>query len=235
MDIKIYQGNKLKLPQSDINVVIDVIRAFTFAHIAFLRNAKKIILSSNKSDCFVIRKKYKNLVLAGEEQGIRIKGFDYGNSPASIINENFQNKILVQKTTNGVNAALNSLNADKVITTGLTNVSNTIKYIKNHLISYNENAKVNIIASHPSSDEDYAVAEYIKSALMNENKINAVQVVQRILKSDAAQKFLDTSKEQFDYKDLEICTNEINGEEFVMLVNISANVPFIERINLYDS
>jgi hypothetical protein len=44
MTIEIFRGNDLALPESDANVVIDVVRAFTVAHYAFLRGAEEIWL-----------------------------------------------------------------------------------------------------------------------------------------------------------------------------------------------
>ena len=71
-EINIYQGNDLTLPDADINVVIDVVRAFTVSHYAFIRGAENIFLVPTVEDALSLKKTHPKSLLAGEINGLPI-------------------------------------------------------------------------------------------------------------------------------------------------------------------
>ena len=85
MNISIFRGNDLTLPWADANVVIDVVRAFTVAHYAFLRGAEEIRLVPDVEAALAVREKQPEVLLAGEIGGLPIEGFDLDNSRRLII------------------------------------------------------------------------------------------------------------------------------------------------------
>ncbi len=80
-------------------VVIDVIRAFTTAAFAFAAGAKSIEIVGASDEAFLLRDKDSKIRLMGEENGIKIRGFDYGNSPAEFLNQDLSGMELVQRTS----------------------------------------------------------------------------------------------------------------------------------------
>ncbi|MBT2659548.1 2-phosphosulfolactate phosphatase [Bacillus sp. ISL-45] len=228
MRVNIYQGHQHNLPFSDANIVIDVIRAFTVAHHAFLGGAKEILLVNSVSEAVALKEKYPNYFLAGEIKGLPIAGFDLDNSPRRISGEDVRGRTIVQKTTNGVRALLNALNAEKVYATGFSNARKTAGHI---LKTCRQDALINIIASHPDGDDDLACAEYIKSIIEDDATLAAEDVVQRIVSCEAARKFFDHGQPDFDARDLDYCTKELD-EAFVMVVDDKKGLPRIVR--LYD-
>ena len=52
MPVAIYQGHHHSLAPADINIVIDVIRAFTVAHYAFIGGAEEILLVRTADETF---------------------------------------------------------------------------------------------------------------------------------------------------------------------------------------
>jgi len=225
MTIQIYQGNDLRLPDSDINVVIDVVRAFTVAHYAFIQGAEKILLAASVDEAFTLKKKFPDYLLAGEINGLPIEQFELDNSPSNIVMEDLTKRSIVQKTTNGVKAALHSLNTGTLLVTGLSNAKATASYILLLAEKRSVNS-VNLIASHPSSDEDIACADYIKSILLQkEEKLEKIQ--HRISNSDAVKKFFDPSFPAFKPADIDYCTKSL-GSEFVMRVTYE-DVPTIRK------
>ena len=228
IQINIYQGNDLVLPDADINVIIDVVRAFTVTHCAFIQGAKEIMLVPTAEDAFHLKRTYPEVLLAGEINGLPIDGFDLDNSPVNISDSVLTGKTIIQKTTNGVKATLNSLNAKTILVTGFSNANATITHISK-LCKKNSVKIINLIASHPSSDEDMACAEYIKSMLLHsQNKTEETQ--RRILNSSAVKKFLDPTIPEFDPGDIEYCTEPL-APEFVMLVT-HHNIPTIQKVLL---
>jgi len=227
VELKISQGSDQPFPPADINIVIDVIRAFTVSHIAFLKGVKEVFLVNTVEEAFSLRTKNPAYLLAGEISGLPIQYFDLDNSPLTFSNSDLTNKTLVQKTTNGVKATLRSLNADTVLVTGLTNAKNTAFYAK-ELAKGKPNCVINIIASHSGDDDDLACAEYIQDKLLGLNKIHINSIQTRIKNSRPAQKFYDPSKLDFNQGDIDICLREIDCD-FVMTVDKSLSVPRIMK------
>lgn len=92
MPIAIYQGHHHSLAPADINIVIDVIRAFTVAHYAFIGGAKEILLVRTADEAFALKDTYPDYVLTGEEKGVGISGFDLDNSPKRMAGQNMTDK-----------------------------------------------------------------------------------------------------------------------------------------------
>ncbi|WP_410511324.1 2-phosphosulfolactate phosphatase [Paenibacillus sp. BR2-3] len=228
MPVNIFQGHSHHLAHADVNVVIDVIRAFTFAHYAFIKGTKEILLAETTDLAFQLKEEHPEYMLAGEINGLYIAGFDLDNSPVNLLETELAGKTLVQKTTNGVKAALNALNADHVFVTGFSNAKTTAEYIEK---KYGAHQKIQIIASHPTGDEDLACAEFMKEIIENRDYKLAGDTALRIRKSEAAHKFFVDSRPEFKAGDIELCLDELSFN-FVMKVNRKNNFPRIERVDL---
>ena len=230
MIVTIHQGHTPDLQRSDVTIVIDVIRAFTVAHYAFLRGAREIILAATVEEAFLLQKKHPGYLLAGEINGLPIYGFDFDNSPAKMAEANVRGRTLVQKTTNGVRATLHALNAGAVFVTGFSNAKMTAECVRK-LCS--PSSIVNLVASHPDGDDDLACAEYIKAILLGNKDLSKEAAVKRIRCSGVARKFYDESQPEFNVEDIEFCTKEISGD-FIMFVDSSAKIPRIVRVNQHE-
>ena len=228
MYTKIYRGNDLALPDADANVVIDVVRAFTVAHYAFLRGAEKILLVPEVAEALAVRDELPGVLLAGEIGGLPIGGFDLDNSPCRFASAGLEGKTIVQKTTNGVKAALHSLGAPVVLVTGFTNARATAEFLKRRFGG--SDARINLVASHPTGDEDLACAEYIRSLLLDEG-MHGDEVRGRIYACETVRKFLDPSRPEFDAKDIDFCA-ECLPAEFVMSVNKEGRWARVRKVML---
>ena len=226
-ELRIIQGTEHPYPPADINIVIDVIRAFTVSHIAFLSGAHEIFLVNTVEEAFALKVDNPSWLLAGEIAGLPIINFDLDNSPFTFSHADISNKTLVQKTTNGVKATLLALDAATTLVTGFTNAKKSALYIKK-LVSSRESCVINIIASHAGDDDDLACAEYIQDILLGSNKIHIEAIQSRIKGARSAQKFFDPARIEFDARDIDICTREI-ACDFVMLVDKSLTVPKIVK------
>lgn len=215
---------------SHINVVIDVIRAFTVAHYAFINGVQGIILAGTLDDALRLKKIDPDFLLAGEIQGLPIPGFELDNSPVRLHNLDLREKFLIQKTTNGVTATLNALSTEHLFVTGFTNARTTAEFIKRNLLK-EDNMMINLIASHPSGDDDLACAQYISEILQDTNRISAEETIERIRKSEAVEKFYDNEKPEFLQEDISFCIQELPSD-FVMKVNLNKSNPLIERFQV---
>ena len=66
MEIKIVQAPLNGLPRAQVNIVIDVIRAFTVAHYAFQRGAQKILMACNVEEALSLKQQNPKFLLCGE-------------------------------------------------------------------------------------------------------------------------------------------------------------------------
>jgi len=229
--INIYRGeHAFGKNNSDVNIVIDVIRAFSLAHCALNRGAKKIHLVNNTEEAFSLKRKAPDIILTGEIGGYPIAGFDVDNSPSSLYRFNLKNKTLVQKTTNGVKAVLKCLQASYVFVTGFTCARSTAIHI-NNLIKSKDIRTINIITSHPSGDDDFACAEFIKAIILNQKHLSADKVSERIINSEAAKKFFNPNNDVFKEDDIKYCATEISSD-FTMQVDASDSPPSIRKVAL---
>lgn len=191
-----------------INIIIDVLRAFTFAHMAFIKGANRIILASSVSHAFSLKRQNKHFILCGEDNGVHIPGFDLDNSPTNLLNFDLYGKTLIQKTSNGTKVTLENLDADKIFVTGFSNSKTLIEYLKKFKIE-----NLNIIPSREQED-DLAVKDYM-IGLYENKQISSLETITRIIESSVAKKFF--IDERFNPKDISYATSIIDCD-FVMEV-----------------
>lgn len=223
--IRIFQGTELPYPAADVNVVIDVIRAFTVAHIAFLRGVREILLVNTVEEAMALRAAHPDYLLAGEIRGLPIEGFDLDNSPFRISQAELEGRTLVQKTTNGVKATLAALSAKHVFVSGFSNAQRTAAHVQ-QLVSSGDAQSVNLIASHPLDDDDLACAEYMRDVILRRPEINPSCVVARIRNARSAAKFQTQVPNEFEPRDLDFCV-QVMDSDFVMAVVKNEQTPRI--------
>lgn len=214
MHITIAQGNCPPLPPSELNIVIDVIRAFTATQVAFEKGLSSVILVGSVAEAWATKKSLPDAVMGGEIGALKIQGFDFGNSPYEYARADLTGKDLIFKTTNGVTATIHALRTAQTLVASFANARQTASYVR-FLSEQSPQIRVNIVASHPTGDEDLACAEYIRDILSNSLEVDPGQVAERIRKSENARKFLDPEQPQFDPRDIDLCAAERKG--FVLL------------------
>ncbi len=95
-------------------VFIDVLRATTSITAALAAGAEKVIPVMEPVQAFNMKRLFEGtdpqqkgkILLGGERKGVRIEGFDLGNSPSSYTAEKVRGKTLLFSTTNGTRAIL---------------------------------------------------------------------------------------------------------------------------------
>jgi 2-phosphosulfolactate phosphatase len=227
MNIKICREKASEETPSDINIIIDVVRAFTVAHLMFCRGVSKIFFFETIQDAFDFKKNNPDFILCGEMEGRAIANFDLDNSPVSIERANLVGKTIIQRTTNGTRVLKNNLSSNRILVAGLTCAENTANYVS-QLAEIEQIRTVNIIASHPSDDDDTACAEYIKGIITGSMSPSREETTERIRGSDGARKFLDSNNADFREQDFQKCLEEVSSN-FVMLVDKSDTPPSIKK------
>ena len=113
-----------KLKHSTV-IVVDVLRATTSIIWAVKNGAKQVIPAQDENTAFAYATKMglEDSVLAGERGGLKIDGFQLGNSPQSFESRNIWKKNVIISTTNGTNAINMSRGAKHLLIGAMINRS----------------------------------------------------------------------------------------------------------------
>lgn len=106
-------------------VVIDVLRSSTTICAALNAGAKAVFPVSGVGQAVELR---NNLgadaaLLAGEQKGIRIENFEFGNSPSEFTPELVEGKLVIMVTTNGTAPFTLCASAESVFSCGFVNIT----------------------------------------------------------------------------------------------------------------
>ena len=228
MKIKIVHDAK---QATGLAIIIDVFRAFTVEPYLIYNGVEKIIPVGDKQIAYDLKEKNKDYILVGERSGIKLPGFDFGNSPSQIKNVDFSNKTVVHTTSCGTQGIVNAINASEIITGSLVNASAIVKYIKQNNFDEVSIVSMSRPNEHPSA-EDNLCARYLKSLLEDTVLENLEDEIEN-LKITSGKKFFDSSmKEVFPEEDFYLCV-EINKFDFVLRVNKDTNgMLYMEKIEI---
>jgi 2-phosphosulfolactate phosphatase len=104
-----------KVRGADRVVVIDVLRASSSIITALDRGASCLIPAFSSEEAIKIgrRQNDKNILFCGEKDGLKIKGFDLGNSPEEYTSDRVAGKTLIFVSTNGAPMMVKSVREKK--------------------------------------------------------------------------------------------------------------------------
>ena len=91
-------------------VVIDILRATTTMVVAYENGANNVVPVEHLEDALVYRE--QGYLIAGERNGVKVEGFDMGNSPQEFSKDIIEGRNIVLSTTNGTKA-INACSAAK--------------------------------------------------------------------------------------------------------------------------
>jgi 2-phosphosulfolactate phosphatase len=109
-------------------VVVDILRATSCMTTAFANGITEIAPFADLDACLAM--KSKGYFTAGERDGKKVDGFDFGNSPFEYMDENLRGKKIAFTTTNGTEAIARSHGAREIIIGSFLNLTATTQYLK---------------------------------------------------------------------------------------------------------
>ncbi|GIE37021.1 putative 2-phosphosulfolactate phosphatase [Actinoplanes italicus] len=126
-------GMQELIPAGRVVVVIDVIRAFTTAAIAFERGVTDIACAPTPEAGRELRRRYPERLLAGEIRGLKPADFDIGNSPYEMSTAPVHGRRLIQTTSNGTRGLTRCPDPVALLAASARNVGATARWIaSNH-------------------------------------------------------------------------------------------------------
>ena len=145
-----------------LTVIIDVFRAFSLECYLYEMGVAEIRPIGAVEDAFALHKEFPGSVLIGERHGKKCDGFDFGNSPSTVLPEAVKKRTILHTTSAGTQGIVNAVNATEIITGSLVNAKAVAEYIKRK-----QPEKVSLVcmgnAGVRPAAEDELYAEYIKS------------------------------------------------------------------------
>jgi 2-phosphosulfolactate phosphatase len=117
-------------PVSDrVVVVVDILRATSCMVTALAHGVQSIRPFANLEECMAM--KAQGYYTAGERNGEKVEGFDFGNSPFEYMDEKLIGARIAFTTTNGTQAIAKSHGAKEIIIGAFLNLSAVTEYLKN--------------------------------------------------------------------------------------------------------
>jgi len=226
MDIKILHMIAGAKEAKGLAVIIDVFRAFSLECYFMNNNAATVIPVGSIEEAYRLKEENPTYLLAGEQNGKILEGFDYGNSPTQIENTDFTGKTIIHTTTRGTKGIDNAINADQIITGSLVNAKAIVEYIKKNnfnTISLVCMGELELV----EAAEDNLCAEYIKAML--ENRQIDIETEMEKLKYLNAKRFFDKNRQDiYPERDFYLC---IQANKFDFVLKVEKNKDGLDYIN----
>ena len=178
MEVNIYSPEDDTDKINGFTIVVDVLRAFSVSYFINANNPKKYIVVDSIEQAFKLKNSIVDSLVIGERQGIKIEGFDFGNSPTEIIYQDFTNKTIIHTTTAGTKGLIVQKITNEVVAGSFVNANALVEYINKKKINV-----VNIYCTAPrnvtNGEEDYYFADYLKSVLLG-NILDFITIVEQL-------------------------------------------------------
>lgn len=205
MDIQILQLIEGARQAKGLTVIIDVFRAFTTESYIMCRNPRKIIPVGDVEVARNYKAAHPDAVLCGERGGAIIAGFDYGNSPSAVVEDDFTGKTVIHTTSAGTQGIVNAVGADEILGGCLVNAKAIACYIRQKQPEFVSLVCMGLAGKRPT-DEDTLCAEYIKGLLEDRPVADIDRRIDALRYTDGT-KFFDAAQQQiFPRRDFELST-----------------------------
>ena len=199
-----------------LTVIIDVFRAFSLECYLYDMGVKEIRPVGTIDDAFALRDKIADSVLIGERGGAKCEGFDYGNSPSTVVPQNVMGKTIIHTTSAGTQGIVNATGASEIITGSLVNAKAIAEYIMEKQPKVVSLVCMGNAGVRPAA-EDELCAEYIKSILEG-NEMQDIESRAEALRYTGGSHFFDRERQEiYPEEDFWMCV-KCNRFPFVIQI-----------------
>ncbi|MEE6260737.1 2-phosphosulfolactate phosphatase [Plantactinospora sonchi] len=210
-------GMDAEVPSGTVVIVIDVVRAFTTAAVAFERGATEILCAPSTEAGRDLRRLHPDHLLVGETRGLKPADFDFGNSPFEMSTAQLDGRRLIQATSNGTRGLVRYPDPAALLAVSALNVGATARWIgTNH-----PGIPCTLVCTGQTA-EDHACASYL-SGLLQGSEPRRPDLVAGIMEGVAEhvrEYARQPASERVDLsKDLPFCC-DVDRSEFVMVGEI---------------
>lgn len=212
---------------TDTVVVIDVLRSFTTAAIALARGARAIYpVDGIAAATLLLATQADALSVGAVGGGDPIPGFDFGNSPACLLQAELAGRTIVMSTAAGVAGLQRFRRSRHLYAAALVNASATAAAIR----AAGSREICFVITGEwvdRDGDEDIACADYIE-ALLSGQTPDPAMYAQRVRNSDFGRRFAAGTWPNLPRADLDLA-EQVDLFDFAMPVHREAGQLTIRR------
>ncbi|MCB1693545.1 MAG: 2-phosphosulfolactate phosphatase [Pseudomonadales bacterium] len=213
-----------------VAIVIDVIRAFTTAAVAFDRGAASIVFVATTPEALSLEAQDASLLIMGEEGGLPPETYDFGNSPSELELADLAGRSLVQRTSNGTQGIVRCAHCDAVFAGGFLTAAatvNAVNALRPDIVSI-----VNTGARGDwQADEDQALADYLDLRLRGDHP-DPAPFLARVDASDASQRiFRNPARAAFPAADVDIAM-QLDRCDFAIAVEPQGDRLVARRVSI---
>jgi 2-phosphosulfolactate phosphatase len=187
-------------------VVIDVLRSFTTAAVAFARGASRIVAVDSVDAARHAATRHRGALLVGAHPGgAPISGFDLPNSPARLEREDIAGRTIVLLTAGGVRGLVAARRASIVFAASLACAGATVRELRALRVP-GVTLVVTGVWTDRDGDEDIACADLIAARLRGGDP--AIEpYAARVRHSDFGRRFAAGTDPSLPLADLELCAS----------------------------
>lgn len=199
-----------------LTVIIDVFRAISLECYLYEMGVKEIRPIGSVEDAFVLHEEIPDSVLIGERQGKKCEGFDFGNSPSTVVPDAVKGKTILHTTSAGTQGIVNATKATEIITGSLVNAKAVAEYIKKMQPETVSLVCMGNAGVRPAA-EDELCAEYIKSLVEGTEFPDFAERVADLQRYGGDHFFDENNQEIYPKEDFFLC---IQYDKFPFVIKI---------------
>ena len=229
MKTRIFDGHSQAHLCRGNTVVIDVLRAFTTTSYLFNSGAVEVAMVKTPEEAFALRKEggeeWRDAIIVGEDQGIKIEGFDFGNSPYDISQLDLNGRRAILRTMAGTQGVVGAKSAKRLFVASFVIADATVNYLKRL-----EGDVDFLSTSTDLENEDLLCADYMQKRLVGEN-LDEGLILEQFHRCEASLRALNPEVEWISPKDLELA-GQLRRFSFVIEVKDRDGLLVGQRIDL---
>ncbi len=207
-------------------IVIDVLRAFTVQPWLFHRGASRILAVAGEQQAIALRDQHlPHALLAGEEGGVQLEGFDLGNSPTQVAQADVTDRTIIHRTSAGTQGLARTTGSGLVLAAAFVTADATARALRVAAPS-----RVTFVITGASQgrdgDEDLAAAELIAARARGDDP-DPEPFTARVATSDAGRNFVPGGPAWAPPDDLARCI-EVDRFDHTLLATVLPELDAIE-------
>ena len=199
-----------------LTVIIDVFRAISLECYLYDMGVKEIRPIGSVEDAFALHEKMPDSVLIGERNGKKCEGFDFGNSPSTVVPEEVKGMTILHTTSAGTQGIVNATGATEIITGSLVNAKAVAEYIKKKNPEIVSLVCMGNAGVRPAA-EDELCAEYIKSLVEGVELPDFEERIEDLRRHGGEHFFDENRQEIYPKEDFFMC---IQYDKFPFVIQI---------------